>query len=138
MNYFSASKRIAVRKKIILTIAIGLSVFVKAQVANIFWKGNFNIPDLKVMLLRFKTDTLLLNYTDGSTLETMSYKIHNDTLSLCNLEGESECNYAGNATYKIAIKDKKLTFSALTEDCSVRVAAWPSEGLEKIEPAGGS
>ena len=85
MNYFSASKRIAVRKKIILTIAIGLSVFVKARVANTFWKGNFNIPDLKGMVLRFKTDTLLLNYTDGPTLETMSYKIHNDTLSLYNL-----------------------------------------------------
>ena len=137
MNYFSASKRIAVRKKIILTIAIGLSVFVKAQVANIFWKGNFNIPDLKVMLLRFKTDTLLLNYTDGSTLETMSYKINNDTLSLRKLNGQSDCGYS-EATYKIEIKDKKLTLSALGDNCVVRVDAWPSEGLEKIEPRSGS
>jgi len=138
MRYFSVSQKIRIMKKtLILIITIALSASVKAQLANTSWKGNFSIPDRTEMILQFKTDTLFLNYSYGGTLETMSYKINNDTLSLRKLNGQSDCGYS-EATYKIEIKDKKLTLSALGDDCVVRVDSWPSEGLEKIEPASGS
>ena len=121
------------KKILILIIVIALSASVKAQLANTSWKGNFSVPDPAEMVLQFKTDTVLLNYPYGTTLETMSYKINNDTLTLRKMSGQSDCGYSKDAVYKIEIKNKKLTLSAISDDCVVRVDAWPSEGLEKIE-----
>ncbi|MEO6843532.1 MAG: hypothetical protein ABI184_00085 [Ginsengibacter sp.] len=121
------------QKILILIIVISSSRCVSAQLANTSWKGNFNIPDPTEMILKFKTDTLLLNYPYGSAIETMSYKINNDTLSIQKLAGQSQCSYSKDATYIIKIKDKKLFISPLSDDCYDRVNSWSSKGLEKIE-----
>jgi hypothetical protein len=122
------------KKNFILIIAIASSAMVNAQLANTSWKGKFYIPDANEMVLQFKTDTLLLKYPDGSMLESMSYKINNDTLSIRKIEGPSECSYSENATYKIETKDEKLFIKALNDSCSARADVWSSEGLEKVEP----
>lgn len=126
------------RKTLILITVIALSFSVKAQLANTSWIGNFNIPEPAKMILQFKTDTLSLNYPDGTALEIMNYKINNDTLSLRKLDGESDCESSKEALYKIEIKDKKLNLSMLSDDCSSRISAWPSGGLEKMETTSGS
>lgn len=120
-------------KKIIIFILVFTSSYlVKAQIVNTSWKGQFNIPDPTQMILQFKTDTLYLNYTDNTPIETMSYKIRNDTLTLRKLDGQSECSYDQNATYKIFIKDKKLFITPLNDDCSMRLDAWPSDGMVEM------
>lgn len=121
------------KRIICLIIAIASVSLVKAQFANTSWKGSFDIPDLTEMVLQFKSDSLLLNYPDGSTFETMKFKINNDTLSILKLDGQSSCSYSDTATYKIWVKDKKLFISSLTDDCPDRISAWPPGGLEKIE-----
>lgn len=117
----------------ILFFAFGSANAANAQFANTFWKGQFNIPDPTQMILQFKTDSLCLNYPDSTPFETMSYKISYDTLTIRKLDGQSECSYDQDATYEIKIKDNKLFVTPLNDDCSVRVAAWPSDGLEKIK-----
>lgn len=121
------------KKTLILTLAIGFSSFAKAQLANTSWKGNFNVPDPTEMILQFKADSVLLDYTYGVTLETMSYSINNDTLFLRKLDGRSDCSYSDNASYKFGIKDKKLVLSLINDGCATRADAWPSDGLEIIE-----
>ena len=121
------------KKIIILFFAFCLAIGANAQFANTSWKGQFNMPDPTQMILQFKTDTLSLNSPDNTPFETMSYKISNDTLTIHKLYGQSECSYDKDATYKIMIKDKKLFATPLSDDCSQRVAVWPSDGLEKIE-----
>lgn len=122
------------KKLLILFLAIISSAGVAAQVTNTSWKGIFNIPDPTEMILQFKADTLLLNYPSGSTLEEMSYKINNDTLSIQKLEGQSDCNTSEDAIYKIVMKNKRLFISPLSDNCFSRLNAWSSKGLEKIEP----
>jgi len=121
-------------KKIVSILILIASVSIaKAQFANTSWKGNFNLPDSTQMILQFKTDSLLLNYPDGSAFETMSFKISNDTISILKLNGQSPCSYSDTATYKIGLKDKKLFVSSLNDDCPERVSAWPADGLERVE-----
>ncbi len=122
------------KKIVILIFAIALSDPGTAQFSNTSWKGQFNIPDPTEMILQFKTDTLELNYPDKTSIETMSYKISNDTLRVRKLDGQSECSSSQDATYKITLKDSKLFIIVLGDDCPERMAAWPADGMEKIEP----
>lgn len=85
------------------------------------------------MILQFKTDIVFLNFPDKTNLETMSYKISNDTMSIVKIDGQSPCNYTNKATYKILFKNEKIYISALSDDCPQRAAAWPSDGLLKID-----
>ncbi len=91
---------------LVLMIAMASCFPIKAQLANTSWKRKFNLPDPGEMILQFKADTLLLNDTNGSTFESMSYKISNDTLSILKLSGESDCSYSEYATYLVEIKEK--------------------------------
>ena len=120
------------KKIMTLFFAIALSGAANAQFANTSWKGQFNIPDATDMILQFKTDTLQLTYPDNTPLETMSYKISNDTLTVRKLDGQSECSYDQYATYKIFMKDKKLFIAPINDDCSIRLGACPSDGMEKM------
>lgn len=121
------------KKILCIIISIAFLNSAKAQFANTSWKGDFYIPDPTEMVLQFRSDSLLLSYPGGSTFETMSFKINNDTMSILKLDGQSSCSYSDTAMYKIWIKDKKLFVSPLTDYCQDRISAWPSDGLKKIE-----
>jgi hypothetical protein len=121
------------KKFLCLFISIATVSLVKAQFANTSWKGSFNIPDPTEMVLQFKSDSLLLNYPGGSNLETMSYKINNDSMFILKLNGQSPCSYSDTAIYKVKVEDKKLFITSLTDGCPDRVSAWPQDGLERIE-----
>ena len=121
------------KKILIIIIVIVSSTLAKAQLANTSWKGKFYIPDPTEMILQFKADTVLLNFSYGSTLESMTYKISNDTLTIRKLDGQSDCSVTDEATYKIEIKDKKLSVKPLSDNCINRANAWPTEALEQVE-----
>jgi len=120
------------KKIMIFYFAIALPGMVRAQLTNTSWKGQFNIPEPTQMILQFKTDTLCLNYLDNTPIETMGYKISNDTLTLHKLYGQSQCSYTKDATYKIFLKDSKLFITPINDDCSLRLDAWPSGGMVEI------
>lgn len=100
---------------------------VKGELANTIWKGQFNIPNSRMMFLKFKTDTVELKYPDNTPIETMKYKISNDTLTIRKLSGATSCSYTEDATYKIMIKDKKLVLTLLNDDCHDRRTVWPTD-----------
>lgn len=121
-------------KKILFSIAALVFAQISfAQLANTSWSGNFNIPDQTPMVVEFKSDSLIVSFTDKTVLESMKYKINNDTLSIVKLEGQSPCSLTSTATYKVTMKDKKLFIALLDDDCFERSSAWPTDGLEKID-----
>lgn len=121
-------------KKILFSItALIFAQIASAQIANTAWSGNFNIPDPTQMVLQFKSDTLVLSFPNNTVLESMTYKINNDTLSVVKIEGQSPCDNTTAGTYKIVMKEKKLFLTVLKDDCPERASAWPTEGMQKID-----
>lgn len=121
-------------KKIIFSLfSLALVQIASAQMANTSWSGTFYVPDPAKMILQFKGDTLLLNFSTGNVLESMKYTISNDTLSIIKIEGQSPCDYSTVATYKLTMKENKLFITPLKDDCSERAAAWPKDALVKID-----
>jgi len=123
----------------------------KAQLTGTRWKGIANVPTPLDCLFYFKTDTLLLQYAgsqpvtltgadgdmisatgkDSIVIETMTYKISGDTLTLQKVKGGSPCTDEIGA-YKITIKDNKLLVALIDDACEARVQAWPADPLTRV------
>lgn len=121
------------KKTIFSLVSLIFAQIAFAQITNTSWSGTFNIPDPAQMVLQFKSDTLLLGFSNNNVLESMTYKISNDTLSIIKIDGQSPCDFTTPATYKLTMKEKKLFITALNDDCAERVSAWPQDGLIRID-----
>lgn len=121
-------------RRIVLLAAIIFSSRISfGQIANTNWKGYFQTPDSVELVLHFKTDTLLVNTTDSETIEMMRFSVHNDTLSLVKIAGQSDCMDNSEALYKFELKQDRLFISVLRDDCDQRGSAWPVGGLTRME-----
>lgn len=120
------------RKITLICFLLLAGIITKAQYANTSWKGTYYIPDSTQMVLQFKQDTLLLNYTDGSNAETMHYEMHGDTLTMMKISGISPCEDI-KGIYKLSVNDNKLTFQLIDDPCDPRAAAMPAHYLTKME-----
>ncbi|PUZ24348.1 hypothetical protein GA0116948_10760 [Chitinophaga costaii] len=112
-------------KKIMFFLVIGNSLpfIAKAQLAATRWTASVNIPDPTPCYLQFDKDTLRLFpvSTPGNALESMSYQLHNDTITLVKLDGQSPCSVGNAAHYKTIISEKELKFLQLDDACDVRI-----------------
>lgn len=107
----------------------------KAQLANTTWVGDFAVPTPTECSFIFSADTasLKLNQTN-EVVEIMSYRVSGDTLFLRKISGMSPCYDQGDAVYRYKIEDKKLMLTALQDMCDIRRDAFPSTGLQLVEP----
>lgn len=103
-----------------------------AQIADTKWRGNLNIPDVVECILQFKKDTVIvLVAADQSFIvETMTYKLQNDTLTLTKVSGNSPCTET-IGVYKCVLKEEKLYISPIKDECIERANAFLPEGLIK-------
>lgn len=110
-------------------VATFLIVFTaKAQLSDSKWTGTMNIPSPAECIFEFKKDTVYLYLgADNSLLETMSYTIKNDTLTLVKLSGMSPCGTDTKGIYRIEVKDDKLFIKPLSDDCQERLNAFPAD-----------
>ena len=117
------------KKTILFALLIVLFVATaNAQLTDTKWRNAMNIPDPIETILHFKKDSVSLFIAgDGSLVETMSYKISNDTLKLTKISGMSPCSESVVGIYRIEIKDDKMTIVALVDDCVERFNAFKPE-----------
>lgn len=130
---FDYLKKMEMKKTIFSLVSLIFAQIASAQIANTSWSGTFNIPDPAQMVLQFKSDTLLLSFSNNNVLESMTYKINSDTLFIVKIDGQSPCDYTTPAIYKLTMKEERLFITALKDDCSERVSAWPQDGLNRID-----
>jgi len=95
------------------------------------WEGVMNIPSPQDCILEFSKTTFNIDFQD-EVVETMSYKISGDTLTLKKLSGSSPCN-TEVGQYKYLIANKKLTITLLKDDCTGRAQAFVKEGYSQME-----
>jgi hypothetical protein len=108
----------------------------KAQLANTKWAGTMAVPDDVSVVLKFKTDTLLLvikpRGVDEFVGETMTYTVKDSTITLNKISGNSPCG-DDKFTVKYTIKDQQLFIKSLTDPCDARVGSWPKEPFVKVK-----
>lgn len=115
-----------------LLFAFGSS---EAQLTNTTWKGMFNVPYPMECNFAFGADTATLYMSDGSgVVETMKYRVSNDSVFIVKLSGESPCYDEKEAIYSYKITDQELMLVALEDNCEERSNAFPTEGMEMIKP----
>lgn len=121
------------KKLILMAFALGfIALSAQSQLADTKWKSSMNIPNPVECLLQFKKDTLIvLVAADPSmVVETMTYKLKNDTLTIYKVSGTSPCTDTPGL-YKWVLKDEKLFITPLSDECEDRANAFTPEGWIK-------
>ena len=131
-----------IKKLLLILLIIVSSKTINAQLKNTSWKGDFMVPQPTECIMIFKEDTSFLVFASGfnpdkidpaNIIETMSYKIDHDTLSLQKLSGGSPCSEDIIGKYSFAIKNDLMYIQVINDDCPQRASAFPSEVLTRIE-----
>lgn len=121
------------KKLLFLSLALGLLSFgAKSQLTDTKWRSSMNVPDPVECILQFKKDTLIVMVAADQSMivETMTYKLKNDTLTIYKVSGTSPCSDAAGV-YKCILKDEKLFITPLNDECIERANAFTPEGWIK-------
>ena len=113
-------------KKVLLLaiVCCFAAVSAKAQVNAHSWIATVSIPSPSVAFLKFSNDTLeLITTEDNQVVETMTYKLASDTLTLLKVSGGSPCDATKPVYYKTAIKEDQLIFTNVNDECDPRIGA---------------
>lgn len=103
---------------LLVTLASGS---IKAQLANTKWKGILPLDGPVSVSFNFGNDTLIvMNLEQNSTIETMTYKTNNSTLSLVKVSGQSDCDNTSIGKYKYEIKNNELLIILVEDPCDDR------------------
>jgi hypothetical protein len=120
-------------KFFVLAAFVFSAQFASAQLQNTTWTGIFKVPDEMESVLQFTGDTMVLKTPADLAIETMTYRVNKDTITILKLDGNSGCSLSKPAIYKYAIKNNRLIITAIDDDCEQRAAAWPVEGLDPVK-----
>lgn len=105
-----------------------------SALANTTWLGTAYVPTELQVKFAFGVDTLKLVMADNNlVLETMSYRLSNDTLFIKKLSGNSPCEDDQEGVYKVAVKEKLFTIVAINDPCAERSVAFSPKGYLKID-----
>ena len=110
-------------KKIIFSLFILVAcTSLKAQIANNKWTGTLQFDQPTDVLLDFKKDTVeAISTGNGQTLETMTFTVKDNILTLKKVSGQSECgDIIGK--YKFELKDDSISIMLVEDGCFNRAS----------------
>ncbi|MDB5248382.1 MAG: hypothetical protein JWQ40_2776 [Segetibacter sp.] len=121
-------------KKIIFVFFVSFtSLTLHAQLKNTKWKGTLNLENKIDVVFDYRNDTLeVINSQDNSSIETMSYTIENNILTLKKLSGQSDCDQAPGK-YKFEINNNTLTIALVLDACDDRAPILDNSKWTKIK-----
>lgn len=106
----------------------------QAQIENSKWSGNLAVPEMVPVTLNFKADTFDIFWAENNELlESMTYKISGDTLTLKKTSGGSPCPEGSTFKLKFSTQGDQMTLTLLSDDCPERAAAWTKEPFTKVK-----
>lgn len=122
------------KKMLFVLLASVASIGVHAQLANTRWKDTLRLDNPVEVIFDFGKDTLTVTVAaDGSLLETMSYTVQGQELSLIKIEGQSDCDGTTVGKYKFEMKGDELYLSLLKDDCVNRGAVLDKNTLARMK-----
>lgn len=117
-----------------LLLLMCLGTFAHAQLANTKWTGSLTVPEPTPVYLNFQTDVFEVFLAESNELvETMSYKISGDTITVKKTSGNSACPDGSTFTLKYAVQGEQLLLTPLSDDCPERSGAWTKEPFTKVK-----
>lgn len=103
-----------------------------SALAKTNWAGVAYVPTELNVKLSFGVDTLKLVMADNNlVLETMTYRLSNDTLFIKKLSGNSPCENDQEGVYRVAVREKLLTITVISDPCAERGSAFSSAGYRR-------
>jgi len=113
-----------IKKLIFILLVSLLSVSLHAQLLHTKWKGAIKGDNPQNAVLKFGKDTLILYAaTDGSVIETMTYSIKTNILTVRKISGQSDCDGSTTGKYLFTIKGGSLSLSLSSDACMDRSSA---------------
>ena len=102
-----------------------LALASQAQLAGTIWKGNLPIPDPTDILWIFHKDSCYLYLLpDSVVVETMTYKVDKNVMTIAKVSGNSPCDSGTPGSYTFEIRDEKLYITLNKDDCQDRGIAF--------------
>lgn len=124
--------RLNIMKKILALAIIMIATIQFATAQNALsgskWSGSIFADQQYPANLEFSKDSFVV-YVNNEAMEYMSYAVSGDTIKVRRLSGSSGCGEEeGVFTFKIV--ENILTFSAINDNCSMRVNAFDPKGYK--------
>jgi len=118
-------------KKMLFILAFSLAVAgAKAQLADTKWKMILNMGSGDTeTTCTFSKDSLVVTITSsGEHVETLSYTLKDNILTVQKANGQSDCDTSAVGKYKVDITNTDMAFVLVSDDCSGR-----GEVLDKMK-----
>ncbi len=109
-------------KKLLFILLVSfVSVAVHAQLADTKWKLTLKLDNPLDAVFTFGKDTLNVTAAaDGSLVETMTYTVKDNILTIQKVSGQSDCEGSSIGKYKFEKKDNTLVVTLVSDDCADR------------------
>ena len=119
-------------KILILAVICCFGYAAKAQLASTSWIGTMNVQGGMDAIFNYGKDTLVvINPSDNSTIETMTYSVNDSIISIKKVDGTSPCDNETVGKYSYKLENDQLTMKLVADDCSERAQAIESITLKK-------
>jgi len=121
-------------KKIILCLfVIAGCMAANAQLSKTKWAGTLMLEQPVEITLDFAKDTLIAITPDGGTLETMTFTVKDNVLSITKAFGQSDCGSDVTGKYKFDIKGDSMEFALVEDICYNRAGVLDKTKWTKVK-----
>ena len=121
-------------KKIILFLFIVTAgIGANAQLSKTKWSGTLMLDQPVNITLDFAKDTLVAITPDGGTLETMTFTVKANVLSITKAFGQSDCGTDVTGKYKFDIKADSMEFTLVEDICYNRAGVLDKTKWTKVK-----
>ncbi|MBL7763915.1 MAG: hypothetical protein JNL23_10860 [Chitinophagaceae bacterium] len=121
-------------KKIILFLFIVTAgIGANAQLSKTKWSGTLMLDQPVNITLDFAKDTLVAITPDGGTLETMTFTVKDNVLSITKAFGQSDCGTDVTGKYKFDIKADSMEFTLVEDICYNRAGVLDKTKWTKVK-----
>lgn len=116
---------------IISFVLLGSTSFAQNTVnplKNTQWKGTVNVPDPTGAIIVFEEGKVTFKEMEnGSPIEELSYTVEGNTLTMKKTVGASPCTENQVAKLSFEIVKETLILKVISDDCTLRGAAFTDE-----------
>ncbi len=122
------------KRTLFIFLVLFTSLTAQAQLSNTKWKGQLNLENKIDVVFDFRKDTLeVTNTQDNSHIETMTYTIQDNLLSLQKTSGRSDCDAATIGKYKFEINNDTLSITLVSDACDDRYPVLDNSKWVKVK-----